>query len=296
MLTVVMLATLAQTDLRVAHRKVMTRDGVSLALTRYSPPGHDGRVPVLLLVDLPFARSAAAPLAKALADAGRVVFVAEVRGQGASEAGVTLRGVVAFDFPAIAGAIGGPVDLVAHGWLGSLALAAAGHELKVRRVVALNAPARFEVPNELAEALLSSGRLGALGLSPLGGEHFSALFLLGSAIDPFVLATVKAQLRDLSAATAREWLAWMRTGDLPLDDGSSVRARLQRYEQPTLVVLALGDGFAGPELCATLRERPGVSLHTFSRFDAGDDFSHLTELVGLNAARLIFPRVVRFLE
>ncbi len=269
MVSVVVLAALAHAELSLAHRRVLTADGASLALVRYSPPGHDARPPVLVLVDLPFGRSVAAPLAEALAHAGRVVFVAEVRGQGASDLGVSLQSIVQFDFPAIAQAIGGPVDLVAHGWLGSLALAAAGHELPVRKVVALNAPARFEVPSELAEALLSSGRLGSLGLSPLGGAQFNALFVMESAIDPWLLATVKAQLRDVSAATAREWLAWMRVGDLPLGDGSSVRARLETYDEPTLALLALGDGFAGPELCAPLRERPRVALHTLTRFEVG---------------------------
>jgi hypothetical protein len=97
---------------------------------------------------------------------------------------------------------------------------------------------------------------------------------------------------------AQEWLAWMKAGDLPLDGQGTVRSRLRSYDRDTLMLLGLGDGFAGPELCAPLRDdsRAKVRLHTFSRFDTGDDFSHVTALVGVNAPRLIFPELVGFLR
>ncbi len=288
----------AQADVSVAHRRVLTDDGLSLGLLRYSPPGHDARPPVLIVTELGFGREVADPLARALVADGRLVYVAQVRGQGASDSGASLRSIVTFDFPAIARAIGGEVDLVAHGWLGTLALAASGHELPVRRVVALEAPARFEVPSAMAEDLLSQGSFVALGLTPHGGERFDALFVVGSQVRPEVLRAVKAGLRDVPAPMATEWLAWMRSGDLPLDGVGTVRSRLRSYDRDTLAVLGLGDGFAGPELCAPLRDdaRAKVKLHTFSRFDVGDDFSHLTSLVGSNAPRLIFPELVEFLR
>jgi hypothetical protein len=297
-IAVLLVLTLGSADASLAHRRVMTDDGVALGLVRYAPPGHDERPPVLIVTELGFGRGLADPLARALVADGRLVYVAQVRGQGVADAGASLRSIVTFDFPAIARAIGVEVDLVAHGWLGTLALAAAGHELPVRRVVALGTPSHFEVPSVMAEQLLSQGSFVALGLSPSGSEAFDALFVTGSPIGEAALSQVKAGLRDVPAPMAQEWLAWMKAGDLPLDGQGTVRSRLRSYDRDTLMLLGLGDGFAGPELCAPLRDdsRAKVRLHTFSRFDTGDDFSHVTALVGVNAPRLIFPELVGFLR
>ena len=62
--------------------------------------------------------------------------------------------------------------------------------------------------------------------------------------------------------------------------------------------MGLADGFASPEQCAVWRERaPGpIELRTFSRVEVGDDFSHLSILLGRRAPTMVYPRIVRFLE
>jgi pimeloyl-ACP methyl ester carboxylesterase len=302
------LALSAAPEPTVSHRRVMTEDGASLALFRYLPPG-DGaaRPPVLLVGEIGFGRPLfdlhREGLARWLAARGYAVYVAELRGQGAASSAGSLRAWVHLDLPAIAAVIArerpGPIDVVAHGWGGALALAAAGRELSVRRVVALNVPMRAEVPSALAEAfLVSGGHYSDFAASPQGAHDFELLFAMETRFPPKTLEALRAiGTRDLSQAQAAEWLAWMRTGDLPLDDGTSVLSRLRAYDRPTLLVLALADGFAGPELCTPLRDesKAAVQLRTFSRFESGDDLSHVSLLLGSMAPALVFSEVDRFL-
>jgi pimeloyl-ACP methyl ester carboxylesterase len=295
-------------ELRVSHRRVVTDDGATVALYRYLPPGgRSTRVPVLLVGEVGFGRLLfdleGEGLARWLASRGTPVYVAELRGQGLASAGASLRAWVHLDLPAIARAIARdgarPVDLLAHGWGGTVALAAAGRELPVRRVIALSTPVLAEVPSRLAEAFLATGgHFSDFAASPQGAADFELLFAMETRFPPRTLAALRARgTRDLSAGQAAEWLTWMRSGDLPLDDGSSLLSRLRAFDRPTLLLLALADGLAGPELCAPLRDvsTAPVQLRTFTRFETGDDFSHVSLLLGAQAPRHVFPEVERFL-
>ncbi|MGV3619694.1 MAG: alpha/beta fold hydrolase [Archangium sp.] len=275
----------------VAHRKVVTEDGASLALYRYGV----GDKPVLFIVDFGFTRQLAEPFAQYLAERGRLVYVAELRGQGASSAGMSLRSVVHLDFAAIQKAIGARVDLVAHGYAGSLALAAAGHELDVRKVVAFSTPMIPEQPTELQEWFLSNGT----PYSSLNAEVFDQLFSMQSKANALQMSELRRTgTRALSHAMATELLAWMKTGDLPLDDGTTVLRRLRGYERPTLMFLGLANAWAPSEACVILREfAPGdIKLRSFSRFSNDDDFAHVTLLMGSLAPSLVFPDAEEFLR
>lgn len=290
---------MSATPLSVAHRKVVTADGAALALYRYTP-GATSAPPVLFVVDLGFDRALAEPFARYLAERGRTVYVAELRGQGASSPGASLRSIVHLDFPAIADAIGERVDLVAHGYAGSLALAAAGHELQVRKVVAFSTPMIPEPPTELQTWFLSSGaRFDSLSASPEGAELFAQLFAMQSKADPAGLSELRRTgTRALSRAMATELLAWLQTGDLPLDDDTTVLRRLRGYERPTLMFLGLANAWAPSEACVILREfaPADVTLRSFSRFSNGDDFAHVTLLMGALAPSLVFPDAEAFLR
>lgn len=305
-LSLVLLA--APAELQISHRKVVAADGAALALHRFLPPGGGTSLPpVLLLADVGFGRPLydfkGGGLARFLAAHGRAVYVAELRGQGASDAGHSLRTIVHLDLPAIARAISaerpGPIDLVAHGFVGTLAIAATTRELQVRRVVALDTPALAEAPTELARSFLSGGgHFSSLASSPEGFGMFEQLFAMGAEIDPSVMRGLAGSTRDLSRGVSSELLAWMETGDLPLDDGTTVVSRLRASDRPTLLLLGLADGFAPSESCAPLRElaRGKVSVRMFSRMSEGDDFAHASLLLGKRAPAFVFPAIERFLS
>lgn len=305
MSVVLLAALLAAAPVSVAHRKVVTDDGAALALHRFSPPGRSSALPpVLLLADVGFGRPLfdfrGRGLARWLAERGRVVYVAELRGQGASSPAHSLRTALHLDLPAVAKALAGEgaVDLVAHGYLGTLALAAAGRELPVRRVVAINTPAAAEPPTELAAVFLGQGgHFSSLASSPEGFAMFEQLFSMGARVDPTVLRAGVAATRDLSPGVAAELLAWAQTGDLPLDDGSTVAERLHHYDRPTLLLLALADGFAPPESCSPLREWAAgpVEVRMFSRVVEGDDFAHASIFLSDRAPAVVFPAIEAFL-
>lgn len=297
-------------DVAVSHRKVLAKDGTALALYRYAPPAAaTERPPVLLVADFGLSRAAfdfhGDGLARWLARRGRLVYVAELRGQGKAAGGAwSPADVVDLDFPALAEAIGGaPFDAIVHGWAGTLFLAATTRELKgrVRKVVALGTPAEFAVPSRLAESLLASGgALSALGLDPESAKVFELLFAMGARIRPNQLAALRAQaFDDLGPKASSVLLKWMRDGDLGLPGGESVKTRLLAYDLPTLQLAGIADGWANAELCAPLREvtKAKVRLRIFSKFDlAAEDYSHLSLLQGRGARVDVFQPAFEFLQ
>ncbi len=306
-----LLGALPSPEVSISHRRVVTADGASLSLSRFDPPGHGlGRPPVLLVADVGFGRELfdfeGRGLARALSAAGRRVYVAELRGQGRASGGGDLRRLVAEDLPAVANAVHqdqpGPFDLVAHGWVGSLAMGATTAELRgqVRRVVALSTPVLAEPPSRLVQAFLGEGgKTAALNDSAAGAKAFELMFAMTTSFPGRTLDELRATAaRDLPRGVADDLLGWMVNGDLPLLDGSSSLVRLRAYDRPTLQFLALADGFANPELCGPLREvsKAKVTLITFSRFVDGDDSGHLSMLLGRGAEARVFAPVNAFLS
>lgn len=288
----------------VAHRKVVARDGSALAVYRYRTPGLVSELPPVVMVpELGFSRAEydfeGRGLARWLASQGREVFVVELAGQGKADPALSLR--LGRDLDDVIAALELPsFDLVVHGWAGALVLATHTDDARVRRVVAFSVPFAAEVPSAAAERfLIEGGRFTPFANSPAGAEQFAGLFTGDS---DFPTGTTSALLstgtRDLSRPVATALLTWMRLGDLPLENGS-VQSALMRQRAPALLVLPLDDGFAPPEQCAVWRERAAagvVTLRTFTRLEAGDDFSHLGVLLGSKAPRSVFPEVARFLE
>lgn len=290
----------------VAHRRVIASDGVAVALYRY---GEAGRRPVLLIPELGTNRHVydveGEGLARFLAEASFTVYVAELRGQGAAERTGNHYGLpqlVSRDLPAIAKVIGEPFHLVAHGYAGALALAASTREVKVKRVVAIATPALPEVPSPVASAVLRrGGDFRELGRDPEGARALELLFHLGGRFEPGRLEALRAHaFGALGDVTSNELLKWMHTGNLVLDDGSTVLGRLQEYDRPTLLFDGLLDGFAPPELCTplkTIATKAQVKLRTFSKFElATEDYSHLSLLMGAGARREVWEPARKFLE
>lgn len=303
MIAVLALLLTASPELSVSHRRVETPDHVALALYRYQRAGvTSDQPPVLLIPELGFSRAAydfeGRGLARWLAARGLTVYVAELRGQGKAGPGVSLE-ALGGDLRVILDAVNvKTIDLVVHGWAGSLVIASNATDPRIRRVVALNTPLLAEPPSVLAESFLEDGgRFSSLAGSPQGARTFELLFSMWS---KFPRGTDRGFLstgtRDLSRPVAAQLLAWMRQGDLPLASGSVV-SRMTSCTKPTLLLLGLADGFASPELCAVWRERSNgsVKLRSFSRLETKEDFSHLSMLLGTHAPEIVFPLVQDFL-
>lgn len=294
----------ASPELRVAHRKVATEDGAALALYSLSPRGGegqgDGKPAVLILADFGFGRTLVGPLAESLVLTGRRVFVAELRGQGAADSLHSLRTTFSLDLPAVFRALSNEpsLDLIVHGYLGSIAMAAAPRT--VRKVVALNTPALVEPPTALLRDFLDEGgRFSTLSASPEGFSEFEQLFTLGSRADRRTrVAALTFAARDLGKPVSSELRAWMETGDLPFDDGTTLVSRLRTYDRPTLLMLGLADGFAPTEACTPLRElaKGPVTVRLFTRVAQGDDYAHLSLFLGQRARTQVFPEIEEFLR
>lgn len=311
-LSLVLLASLhtAPLEVAVSYRKVIASDGVALALYRYAPLEEAvDQPPVLLVPDFGMGRAVfdfrGQGLARWLARHGRLVYVAELRGQGkAFGAPWTPAEIVEKDLPALARALPDrPFDVIAHGWAGTLVLAASVKELegRVRRVVSLATPAEFAVPSPLAEHLLrSGGRLSSLDTDAESAKVFELLFAIGARLEPGALAALRSgAFVDLGSKGSAALLQWMSAGDLTLATGEKLSARLKRYDRPTLQFFGLADGWANAELCGPLREVTAakVAVRVFSRFDlVAEDYSHLSMLQGEGAPRDIFAPALKFLR
>jgi len=294
------------------HRPIRAGDGVTLALYRYA--NRSARPAVLLVPGLGMNRHVfdleGVGLAPYLQAHGRDVFVLEPRGVGASGAHGHwhLAAWVEEDLPAAVASIQrthpGPVDLVAVGFGGTLALASTAKELagKVHRVIALSTPALPELPNAILETVLEHhGPLAELWVEPTRARAFEMLYAHRSRF-PFASVNTLGAVAfdDLGEPASGEWLRWMKTGDLQLAGGETVSQRLARYALPTLLFLPQGDNVAHPEFAAPLRTvapRAAVRLYLLNRVEGmAEDDSHLAMLLGTNAPREVFAPLLRFLD
>jgi predicted alpha/beta hydrolase len=146
----------------VAWRALPVENGfVVLHRFRAESPAHP---PVVLVADFGFGRRLLEPLARFLAVQGHMTYVAEVAGQGRSSPAHTLAQAQRHLLDAVAHVQKeerAPVDVVFHGWLGTLGLAglADAPHLFVRRVV---------LGGLVAYAYLSQGGQGLHAVVTLG--------------------------------------------------------------------------------------------------------------------------------
>jgi hypothetical protein len=189
------------------------------------------------------------------------------------------------------------VELVAHGWAGTLAMISAPS--RIGRVVALSTPAEAEVPSRLVRDVLTTGG-DFRALAESEPKAFELLFAMGGRFRPGRLDALKAHaFGPLGSGAAAELLSWMRSGELSLGDQTTVRQRLRRYDRPTLLFIGLADGFANPELATPLPEvtKAPVTMRAFSRFElAHEDYSHLSLLQGAYARHDVFEPALAFLN
>lgn len=291
----------------VYRRTFVTSEGAKLTLFRYVPVGGGVRSPAVLLVsDFGFGREVfdldGEGLSRFLRDHGREVFVLERGTDGARGVLDFLRHELPAAFEEVARFRTGAVDLVAHGFAGTLALAATTEELggRVRSVIALSTPVELELPNPRVAAVLEGGgRLTALASHRGGQQTLDLLFARRGTFSRGVRSALWSRgLRELGGKTSSELLGWMRQGDLV--GAPSIDARWARYDRPTLLVLPLADNYAHPEYAAVLRERAPrakVTLLPLSRVELlSEDYTHLSMLLGKSARKEVWSPMLRFLQ
>lgn len=308
-LSVAVAAALAALPVQVAHRGVRAADGANLGVIRYALDApRSGQPRVLIVGELGHGRALWDGLSRSLAARGYVVYLAQLRGQGEARLPAwRLRDWVAFDLPAVARALAEDgareFALIAHGFGGTLALAAAVQELRgqVTRVVALSTPVEAQVPSRLVERFLEGGgRFSALGTDPESVRLFQLVQGGGPTARREAVANFRARgVSDLGQVASGELLDWMRAGDLALADGSTVLSRLAAYDRPTFLVLPLDDGFASSEMAAPLREvsRAAVTMRALNRAEyVGEDYDHASMVLGRRARADVWTWALRFLE
>lgn len=265
-----------------------------------------GGVPVLLVPDLGLTPMVflhrSGGLAATLAAGGREVYVLD---WSRTDARGGLAGIVGRVLPAAlkAAGSGAAVDVVGHGYAGTLVIAASTDEAAglVNRVVALNTPVELAPPNPILTGVLErGGQLADLALTPAGVRTLWLLLMDGGAFSPGLPSTFRrVGLVNLKPTVATDLVDWMRAGDLALA-GQRLSERLRRYDRPTLLLLPLRDNFAHQEHAAPLRElaiRATVRSQQLSRLDGlSEDYTHLSILQGRHAPTEVWPHILRHLQ
>lgn len=308
LLATLLVSTSAKADPPMEEGTLTLSDGSTVGLLRAHPAASTGAHPVLLIPDFGLAPEVFSfrerGLLHALVDAGREVVVLDWR-RTSHVGGLTslVSQVLPAAILATAGSSERPVDVVAHGYAGSLVLAASVVESagRIGRVVALSTPVELQVPSPMLERMLASGgALRSLSLQPEGLRSLELLLADGGQYPTgFWNRIRRAGLLNLPPRVAADLLAWMREGTLRLGEGDTLTSRLARYDRPTLLFLPLGDNLAHPEHAAPLRElspRAAIQLLQLSRFDLmSEDYAHLSMLQGRDAPRDVWAPALRFL-
>ncbi len=288
-------------------------DGQALRLTRYLPHAEDRAAPAVICVaDFGVDRGAfafsAAGWVGLLNELGRTVYVAEVRGQRPAKALAAtppLEGVVRYDMRAIARAVRGdghPVfDLVAHGYAGALAMAGLAGDISLHQVIALSTPVEPDRSAGLFLRTLSEHvAFDGLWASERGRHAFNLLLLEGGRFAPGAVAAARAGLvRGIPARVADALVSWAETGDVIFENGQRLGARWARLHAPVLLFLPQADAVAPAEFSVPLQDRASarVVLRALSRADGlGEDYTHLSLLLGRGVASDLGPTVRRFLD
>lgn len=300
-----MLASAAQAAAPVREGLLRLPGGETVGLL-HLPGQLPGGAPVLLVPDLGLTPLVflhqGRGLAATLAESGREVYVLD---WSRTDTQGGLSAIVGRVLPAAlrAAGAGEAVDVVGHGYAGSLVIAASTDEARglVGKVVALNTPVELAPPNPVLTGVLEAGgRLADLALTPRGVRTLRLLLMEGGTLPQDLRSAIRrVGLLNLEPAVARGLLAWMRTGDLALP-GAGLTERLRRYDRATLLVLPLRDNFSQQEHAAPLRElaiRAAVRPQQLSRLDGlAEDYTHLSMLQGQHAPTEVWPHVLNHLR
>jgi pimeloyl-ACP methyl ester carboxylesterase len=303
---------------------VRARDSWRIALGHCRPRGPARPLPVLLVHGIAMNRQAFEfglpryALAAHLAAAGFECFSLDLRGHGASRRrGPTaprrwnLDTYLAEDLPAAFEAVrretgSTRVLYVGHSQGALLGLAAAAlHPGRIAALVALAAPAHFDVQERLKKLVRWQYPLrGALArpiaqmIAPFSGYWHPVqadLALNLRNVEPRVYRRLLANaIENLPPGVLEQFDTFIREDSFRSMDGTvDYRAALEECRQPALFVAAEKDGLAPPAVVQAAYRRWGGPKRyvVFER-----EYGHTDLLLGRNAPEVVFPVVRSFLE
>ncbi len=311
-------------------------DGGRYVLARLRPrAGPSPLPPVLLCHGLAMNRRAFAldpqtSLARRLSDAGRDVWVLELRGAAANTRGPGLRlanfdTYLRQDVPAALAEVrertgSDKVDWVGFSMGGMLAYAHLGARrgTEVRRLVTIGSPVSFD-----KHWLRRGPGVIPLLLVPFRGlprVPFRLLALLPAPImapwlpwwitrglrprhyTPEMLRRVMANtLHDVPSGVAFQFARWLRHGTFDSDDGADdYFASIADITVPTLIIAGSQDALAPAHAVEAAWERIGSRDRTYvcvgPASGASDHYDHLDLILGGKAGDEVFPMVCRWLD
>lgn len=268
-----------------------------------------------------------ASLARALADAGFLVYAVDLRGAGDTRGphegpfDATVDDHIRHDAPAVEAFVLAHAGARRLFWVGhslgglvGLAATAVGTLRAVGGLVTLGSPVFFSLQRHVRWLLEMSPWLALAGRAPLDwlSQLGSPLVWVGARTRTFSLNTENVSppaLRRLLALTmAPAWRgvltqlrAWARRdGFTSLDGALDYRAALGRLEVPTLCLGGRVDRLAPPAVVRRAWETLGAADKTLvligKEDGAGADYGHGDLLTGERAAVEVYPAVLRWLE
>jgi len=318
---------------------VTTQDGRRLALHHYKAGGNGHGAPVILChgvssnrycFDLPLAPS----LARFLAEAGRDVWVAELRGSGMSERPRLFISDVPYtwdfddhltgDVPAIIGGVlnrtgATEVHWVGHSMGGMLILAhlAGDHNPPVASAVTVGSPADFSQPRNRCVSLLMKLR-PILGLTEISLPHLAiklaipfchrATFYLLTPFHPTNMScSVARRMLTLISEPVTSSKVWLQLGDFAErgvfgpDGGPSYLDGLAASKTPLFFIGGTMDQMAPP---GTIRGACAANGETGERkclilgkgSGAVEDYGHVDLLLGVRSPEEVFSPILEWLR
>ncbi len=301
-----------------------TRDSGRIALGRCRPTGPARPLPVLLVHGIAMNRQAFEfglvryALAAHLAAAGFDCFSLDLRGHGASRRhgpgaprAWNLDTYLAEDLPAAFDVVrretgASRVLYVGHSQGALLGLAAAAlHPDRIAALVALAAPAHFDVQERLKKLVRwqyplrgSLARPIARMIAPFSGYWHPVqadLALNLRNVEPRVYRRLLANaIENLPHGVLEQFETFIREDSFRSMDGRvDYRAALERCRQPALFVAAEKDGLAPPSVVQAAYRRWGGPKRyvVFER-----EYGHTDLLLGRHAPEIVYPVVRGFLE
>ncbi len=271
-------------------------DGVRLALHRL--PGGAGRPP-LLLVHGAFCNhrlwlgSGGRGLGPALAAAGFDVWLADLRGHGASDVAPrrTIEHWIRRDAPALVEAVLAHSDASRCTWIGHSTGGVAG--------------AAYAGSAGAAGRLEGLVLLGAPGAATLRGWRRAGAYAIGAGTAwggslPVPGAPLRLGPEPEPARLLHHWMRWNLEGEWRGEDGEDYLARLAEAGVPLLAVAGAGDLLAPPAAVADLAARFGSADSTLLvAGTAGGwsaDLSHAALVVGAAARDEMLPALLHWLN